>query len=320
MGESTNGPGAKPTQPSKRPFIAAFVGNSVIAASKFGAAGFTGSSAMMAEGFHSVVDATNNLLMLFGIRGSRRSPTPQHPFGYGKELYFWTLIVAIVIFGIGGGISVYEGVLHLLHPVALGNPLWNYLVLAIAFIADGATLIIAYREFEPHQKRWGLWRGIRRSKDPTKFTVLLEDGAATTGILLAVAGVWLSEATGSPQYDAVASILIGLLLAAVAVLLSVESRDLLVGESADGETLKAIRRTVETDEDVVAVRNLLTMHLGPSELLLNLDVQFRDDLRFPEIATAIERLESRLRERHSIVQKIFIEARNLVSPQTSGQT
>ncbi|HEX5420281.1 MAG TPA: cation diffusion facilitator family transporter [Gammaproteobacteria bacterium] len=297
--------------PSRKPFYAAFAGNVVIAAAKFVAAFVTGSSAMMAEGFHSTVDATNNVLMLFGIRRSSRAPTAEHPFGFGKELYFWSLIVAVVIFGIGGGVSIYEGGVRLVHPEPLGEPIWNYGVLLISLLADGATLVFAYREFRPHQGRRGIWQGIRKSKDPTKFTVVLEDGAATIGIVIAAAGVALTQWTHEPRYDAAASVLIGLLLCTIALILAVESKGLLLGESAAEETIEAIRRIVEQDADVVGVRNILTMHLGPAELLLNLDVQFDQELGFAEIAKAIERLESAIRRGHAEVKQIFIEARAL---------
>ncbi len=300
--------GSEPTT-SKTPFFAAFGANVTVAAAKFFAALETGSSAMLAEGFHSSVDAANNLLMLLGIRRSRRAPTPEHPFGHGKELYFWSLIVAVVIFGIGGGVSIYDGAQRLIHPTELGNPIWNYAVLLVSLLADGGSLVVAYREFKPHQGRRGIWRGIRASKDPTKFTVVLEDGAATIGIAIAALGVWLSHLTGRSRFDAAASVLIGLLLATIAFVLARESKGLLPGESARPETVEAIRRTVERDVNVEGVRNILTMHLGPSELLLNLDVQFVPELGFPEIAKAIERLEEAIRGHHSEVRQIFIEAR-----------
>lgn len=297
--------------PSKKPFIAAFIGNSVIAASKFVAAAFTGSSAMIAEGVHSVVDSSNNLLMLLGIRLSQRKASAEHPFGHGKELYFWSLVVAMVLFGIGGGISAYEGVIHLWHPTPIKQPLWNYGVLAVAFIADGWTLVISYREFRKHYGQRGIWRGIHESKDPTKFIVVLEDSAATVGVLVAAAGIWLSQATGIHRFDGAASLIIGLLLCTVAIILAIESKNLLVGESAPEETVRAIRKTVENDPDVEAIRNLLTMQLGPSELLANLDVQFRSSLDFKNISEAIKRLEAAIRREHPQVKKIFIEARAL---------
>ncbi len=297
------------TAPTRKPFIAALVGNGLIAAAKFFAAISTGSSAMSAEGLHSLVDATNNVLMLFGISSSQRAPTEEHPFGHGKDLYFWSLIVAVVFFGVGGGISIFQGSARVLHPIELGPPTWDYAVLLVAFVAESVTLVIAYRELRPHLGRRGLWRGIRASKDPTQFAVVLEDGAATIGIVLAAIGIWLDDVTGDPRYDAVASILIGLLLAAVASVLIVESKNLLLGESASAENIRAIRETVEADRDVVAVKNLLTMHLGPAELLLNIDVQFRRNLTYPELAHAIERLEAAIRRRRPMVTSIFIEAR-----------
>lgn len=188
-------------RPSTGPFIAALAGNSLIAAAKFVAAAFTGSSVMIAEGVHSIVDSTNNVLMLVGARRSDAKPSPEHPFGHGKELYFWSLIVALVIFSAGGGISIYEGITHVLHPSPVENPLWNYGVLGVSFVADGTTLVIAYREFKPHKGKRSLWRAIRVSKDPTKFAVVLEDGAATIGLFIAAIGLLATQLTGSGIYD-----------------------------------------------------------------------------------------------------------------------
>ena len=288
--------------------MAAFVGNAVVAASKLVAAAATGSSAMIAEGLHSVVDAANNLLMLLGIDRSRRAPDSRHPFGHGKELYFWALIIAVVIFGIGGGASVYEGVQHVLHPTPIIHPLWNYAVLLVAFVADGWTLVIASREFNAHRGGRGPFEAIRESKDPTKFTVVLEDGAATIGLLIAAVGVWLTDRTGNSVYDGAASIAIGLLLCAIAALLARESKGLLLGESARKEVVEGIRRMVEEDPAVVRTGDVLTMHLGPSDLLLNLDVQFAKTLDSRCVAAAIERLADAIRHRHPEVRRIFIEA------------
>jgi cation diffusion facilitator family transporter len=256
--------------------------------------------------------------MLLGIRLSQRGPTEQHPFGYGMEVYFWSLVIAIVTFGVGGAVSIAEGIHNLLRPEALTRPLWNYVVLLVSFLADGWTLIIGYREFRAAgagagPAEAGIWTGIRDSKDPSRFIVILEDGAATIGVLIAVLGVWLSDRTGDARFDAAASILIGALVCAVGLVLARESKHLLLGEGARRPTVDAIRRTVLSDPEVRAVRNLLTMHLGPAELLLNLDVEFNPDLDFPEIAQAIERLESNIRKEHPEVKRIFIEARNLGS-------
>lgn len=296
---------------SKLPFFAAFTGNSIIAAAKFVAAAFTGSSAMIAEGVHSVVDAVNNLLMLLGIHRSRAGATRAHPFGHGKELYFWSLIVAIVIFGIGGGISIYEGILHLIEPAPISDPTWSYVVLAISFVADGVTLILAYRELRRSDEHRSLWRSVRAGKDPTKFMVVLEDGAATLGVLVAAGGVALTHVTRIPYFDGAASIVIGLLLCAVALVLAMESKGLLLGESAAPEVVEELRGIVCSDPDVVDVRNVLTMHLGPYELLLNLDVQFRAGLRGETIGAAVRRIERAVRARRPEVSRIFLEARNL---------
>ena len=303
---------------STGPFLAALLGNSIIATAKFVAAGFTGSSAMVAEGVHSVVDATNNVLMLLGVHRSRAKPSRDHPFGHGKELYFWSLIVAVVIFGVGGGVSIYEGILHLLDPSPLENPTWNYVVLGIAFVADGATLLIAYREFKPHKGKRSLWQAIHASKDPTKFTVVLEDGAATLGIVIATAGVVATQLTGSGYFDGAASVAIGMLLCLVAVVLALESKDLLLGEAAAPEVISDIRKTVCSDPDVEDVSSLLTMHLGPYELLVNVDVEFRRGLSGDGTAAAIGRIEDAIHANHPEVKRIFLEARNLHGVHQNG--
>lgn len=306
-----NAMGSSRDRPSSVPFIAALVGNSIIAAAKFVAAGFTGSSAMISEGVHSAVDASNNVLMLLGIRRSGAGPEKDHPFGHGKELYFWSLIVAVVFFGVGGGVSIYEGILHLIDPAPLRDPAWNYVVLGIAFVVDGVTLVIAYREFKPHVGDRTIWRAIRASKDPTKFTVVLEDGAATLGVVIAAVGVVATHLTGIGYFDGAASILVGLLLCAVAIVLALESKNLLLGEAAAPEVVSDIRSVVCADPDVRDISTLLTMHLGPYDLLVNLDVEFRSGLSGQGVTAAIARVERAIREQHPEVQRVFIEARNL---------
>ncbi|MCA9632773.1 MAG: cation diffusion facilitator family transporter [Myxococcales bacterium] len=298
-------------RPSTGPFIAALAGNSLIAAAKFVAAAFTGSSVMIAEGVHSIVDSTNNVLMLVGARCSDAKPSPEHPFGHGKELYFWSLIVALVIFSAGGGISIYEGITHVLHPSPVENPLWNYGVLGVSFVADGTTLVIAYREFKPHKGKRSLWRAIRVSKDPTKFAVVLEDGAATIGLFIAAVGLLATQLTGSGIYDGLASIAVGLLLCAIAFVLALESKNLLLGEAAAPRVVADLRETVCRDPDVEGVASLLTMHLGPYDLLLNVDVAFREDLTGNETVAAIQRIERAIQRSHPEVKRIFIEAGSL---------
>ncbi|MEZ4332619.1 MAG: cation diffusion facilitator family transporter [Myxococcota bacterium] len=296
---------------SATPFFAALLGNVVIAIAKFVAAAFTGSSAMLAEGVHSAVDSTNSLLMLLGIRRSRLKASREHPFGHGMELYFWSLIVAVFIFGVGGGISIYEGILHVLDPSPLRDAAWSYAVLAVAFIGDGTTLVIAYREFRPQQRGRSVWQTIHASKDPTKFVVLLEDGAATLGVLLAAAGVTATHWTGNGVFDGLASIGVGLLLCGVSTVLAIESKNLLLGESAAPEVVADLRRIVRADRDVADVVSLLTMHLGPSELLVNLDVAFEPGLGGEAIVAAIGRIEQAIREGHPEVTRVFIEASRL---------
>lgn len=290
----------------------AIAANAVIAAAKFTAAFFTGSSSMISEGIHSVVDTGNECLMLLGIKRSDRPADAMHPFGHGKELYFWSLIVAIVLFGIGGGLSVYEGLTHILNPGTLEDATWNYVVLGIAAVAEGTSWTIALREFLPTiGEQESFWDALRTSKDPTVVTVLFEDSAALAGLLFAFGGVLLSHWLGNPLYDGIASILIGLTLAVVAAFLAYESRSLLLGEGADPAIVEDIRKLVADYPAVDSVERPLTMHFGPDNVLLNLDVHFRKDVPPADIATTIDRLEKAIREQHPIIKRIFVEAQSL---------
>jgi cation diffusion facilitator family transporter len=271
------------TPSSKRTIFAAIGANVAIAATKFVAATFTGSSAMLSEAIHSLVDSGNGLLLLWGIRMSQRPADAGHPFGHGKELYFWTLIVAIMIFAVGGGMSMYEGISHLFHPNPLHNPIWNYIVLALAMVFEGYSWIVAVKEFQATQQGYSVWRAIHTSKDPTIFTVLFEDSAALLGLLVALAGVYWGHRLGNPYLDGVASLVIGGLLAAVAMLLAYESKGLLVGESADAAAVANIRAATEADPAVEWMMPPLTMHLGPHEVLLNLQIKFREVLSAAEV-------------------------------------
>ncbi len=297
----------------KRPIVvyAAIAANLLIAVSKFGAAFLSGSSAMTAEGIHSVVDTGNEALLLLGLRRSRRPPDAAHPFGHGKELYFWSLIVAVVIFGVGGGMSILEGLLHLLHPSELRDPFWNYVVLGIAFVSEGTSWAIAMRELLRGKRQGNFWRTLRASKDPSVYTVIAEDSAALAGLLVAFLGVFLSHRLNNHYLDGGASILIGLILAAVALFLAFESRGLLVGESADQDLVRSVREVAAADAAVQRVHDPLTMHFGPREILLNLDVEFRAELSSEELAAAVDRLEAAIHGRHPEIRRIFIEAEAL---------
>jgi len=290
---------------------AAIIANLAIAATKFTAAAITGSSAMISEGIHSLVDTGNGGLLLLGISKSKKPADEEHPFGYGKELYFWSLIVAIVIFAVGGGISAYEGLLHIVHPTPQENIHWNYLVLASALIFESISLFIAVKGFTTIKGDNSWWNSIHRSKDPTTFTVLFEDSAAILGLLIAFIGVFLSNRYNYAIFDGLASVIIGMLLAVVAVLLGYETKGLLIGEGADRETLDDIRRLVQADPAVEAVKRMLTMYFGPDTVLLAMDLRFRKNLSGREMEESVKRMESNIRLRHDKIKHIFSESDSL---------
>lgn len=299
------------TGSTHKTIFAAIAANFAIAITKFIAASVTGSSAMLSEGIHSVVDTGNELVLLFGIRRSQRPPDDNHPFGHGQELYFWTLIVAILIFAVGGGMSVYEGITHLIHPHPIENPTWNYVVLGMAIIFEGLSWGVAFKAFLPSVGKQTLWQAVRTSKDPTIFTVLFEDSAALLGLLVALLGVLLGNLLQNPYLDGTASIVIGVILAVVAVLLAYESRGLLIGEGANPETVNHVRSIAQTDPAVSGVLRVLTLHFGPREILLNLEIQFNRNLSAEEVAQAVDRLEAQIRQNHPEIKLIFIEAKSL---------
>jgi cation diffusion facilitator family transporter len=296
---------------SKRAIYAALLANLIIAASKFVAAWFSGSSAMLSEGIHSIVDTGNSGLLLLGIRLSQKPADEEHPFGHGKELYFWTLIVAVVIFAGGGGISIYEGILHLIHPQRLENAMWSYVVLGIAAVTESWSLKVALHEFRTVQGGQTLFRAIQSSKDPSTFTVLIEDAAALGGIVAAFLGIYLGHTLDNLYLDGSASIAIGLILATVAILLVYESRGLLIGEGLDKQTLASVRAIAEAEPCVEKARRLLTSYFGPASVLLNMDLQFREDLPSGEVEAAVDRIERAIRTKHPEIKNIFVEAESI---------
>lgn len=298
------------TTDSKTAIFAAIAGNLAIAATKLVAAYFTGSSAMLSEGIHSLVDTGNGGLLLLGSKKARKSADVNHPFGHGKELYFWSLVVAILIFALGGGMSVYEGVTHLTHP-HLSDPTWNYVVLGFAIVFESGSFYLAFKAFRNEMGDQGIFQTIRASKDPTTFTVLFEDTAALLGLVVAFIGILLGHLLHNPYLDGAASIVIGVILGLVAAFLAYESKGLLIGEGVNPEVLKSIRSMVRRDEAVDEVRKSLTMHFGPNEVLLTLDVRFKKHLKANQIATAIDRLEKNIRDKHPEIKHIFIEAKSL---------
>ena len=295
---------------SKRVIYAALIGNSLIAISKFVASAITGSSAMLSEAIHSVVDSGNQLLLLNGIRLAKKPPDDHHPFGYGMELYFWTFVVAILIFGIGAGLSFYEGVKHYLNPEPIISPMVNYVVLALSMVFEGVAWVIAYREFNKMRGDTPFFKAVRRSKDPTVFTVLFEDSAAMLGLFIAFIGVFGSHVLGWHQLDGLASIGIGIVLASVAILLAIESKGLLIGEGADPKIVAELRELLNGDDRIQRTNEILTMHLGPEEVLLNTSLDFVSNLSADQVEAAITEIEKQIKMRFPEIRRVFIEAQS----------
>jgi len=282
--------------------------NIAIAITKFVVAGITGSSAMLSEGIHSSVDTFNGVLLLVGLRLSKRPASVEHPFGHGKELYFWSLIVAVLIFGLGGGVSFYEGIEHMRHPEPLGDPTWNYVVLAAAAVFEGTSFLIALRQFRAQAGGTPFWQALDRSKDPTTYTVLAEDAAALAGLAVAALGIYLGHRFDMPVFDGAASMVIGLLLAGVALLLIAQSRGLLIGEGVRPETARAIRELAMAQPSVEEVGRVLSMYIGPDQVLAIVDVNFKDDTDTGDAAEAIAAIERQVRARFPMIKRLFIEA------------
>ncbi|MFD0794849.1 cation diffusion facilitator family transporter [Mucilaginibacter litoreus] len=292
---------------SKVPIYTAFFANLTIAATKLTAATITGSSAMMSEGVHSLVDTSNEILLLLGLNKSKKPADENRPFGYGKELYFWAFVVSLLFFALGGGVSIYEGIMHLQKPEEITRPLWNYIVLGIAFIFDGISLITAMREFNRQRGDIPFWQAVRKSKDPTTFVVLFEDAADVTGILIAFTGILLSQLFKNPYIDGIASILIGLLLTAVAIFLVRESRSLLMGESASRKELDKICSLLEGDQFVQSVIAQQSMYLAPEEVFLLLKVRFENDIPSQELPGIVEGLRRAVQSKYPQYRHLFIE-------------
>lgn len=285
----------------------AIAANVAIAVTKFVVAGITGSSAMLSEGIHSLVDTGNGGLLLVGEHRSRRPASPEHPFGHGKELFFWSLIVGVLIFGVGGGVSLYEGVLHVREPRPIEDAGWNYVVLGCAAVFESISLTIAWRQFSRERAGEPFWQALHASKNPSTYTVLAEDAAALLGLAIAAAGVVASHEFGMPRADGFASIAIGLMLCAVAVLLIRESRGLLVGEGIGRDTARAIRDTALREDAVSDVGPILSMYVGPEDVLVTFDARFRDGMPSEQVAAGIGRIEAQVRARFPRVRRIYIE-------------
>ena len=293
---------------STRVIVAALIGNLLIAITKFIAAGVTGSSAMLSEGIHSVVDTGNQVLLLYGLHRASRPPDERFPFGYGKEVYFWSFVVAILIFAVGAGVSFYEGVIHILEPSPVENVMVSYAVLGFSLLFEGAAWMFAIREFTRAKGKWGYIEAVQRGKNPSLFVALFEDSAAITGILIAFAGIGLGQWTGLDYFDGIASAMIGLILGGTAVWLAFETKGLLIGESANQEVVQGIRRLAAELPEVLRVNEVLTLHMGPSYILVNLSVKFSDDLPAATLESTIQGLDQRIKGMFPRVKRVFVEA------------
>ncbi len=292
---------------SKKAVVAAIIANAAIAVIKFVAGSMTGSSAMISEGIHSLVDTGNGGLLYHGLRRGARPADHHHPFGHGMEVYFWSLIVAVSIFGIGGGMSIYEGISHIRHPAPLANPTINYVVLALAAAFESISFGVAWKAFRTTRGSRRTFAAIHHGKDPSMFTVLFEDSAALIGLVVAFVGVFLSHLLHLPVLDGAASVAIGLILVCAAGWLAYESKSLLMGEAADPEMVAAIREIALADPAVIGLGVVLTMHLGPDEVLLNIEVQFTEGLPAEAIHAAVHRIEECINGPYPEVSRIFIE-------------
>jgi cation diffusion facilitator family transporter len=291
---------------STRTLVVALLANLGIAVSKFVAAAITSSSAMLTEGVHSLVDSTNQLLLMWGRRQSRKPPDKLHPFGYGRELYFWSFVVAVLVFALGAGVSIYEGIIHLHYPHGTESPLVGYAVLLVAFLLVGWSTLEAYREFKATKGRLGWIEAIRRSKDPAAFIVLLENGAAMAGIVVAAIGLYLSQLTADPFYDGAASIVIGLILAVTAFVLAYESKGLLIGEAADPQLVQSLHDLACEMPGVVGVGHVLTSHSSPDQITVMMNVDFDDEILARQVEQVVCRIEGEARERWPQVRRLFV--------------
>jgi cation diffusion facilitator family transporter len=285
--------------------VIALAANVGIAAAKFVAAAITGSSAMLTEGVHSLVDSTNQLLLMYGQKRAAKPADSAHPAGYGRELYFWSFVVALLVFALGAGISVYEGIVHLLEPEPAVAPVVAYGVLAIAFALEGGSTIAACREFDASRRGKSWWQGLTSTKDATTVIVLLENGAAMVGIVVAAIGLAVSQVTGNPRFDGIASIVIGLLLGFVAIFLAREAKGLLIGEAADPELIAGIRRVVRRD-GVMGIGEIMTIHNAPDQIVAAVNVDFDNRLSAADVERIIDGMEREIQREFPSIYRLYV--------------
>lgn len=293
---------------SKKVIYAALIGNALIAVSKFIGSAITGSSAMLSEGIHSVVDTGNQLLLLLGLKRAKKPADEEYPFGHGKEIYFWSFVVAIMIFAVGSGISIYEGIHGVLDPHPISNPMINYIILGLAIVFESGAWYFAWKEFKELKNGQTYFRAVHRSKDPSTFVVLFEDTAALLGLVVAAIGIWLGQVTGIHIFDGIASIIIGIILGLTATWLAYETKGLLIGESADPEIVRGISSITNGYSEITVINETLTMHMGPEYILVNLSVDFDDTMDADSIEKAIARLSQEIKNKYPRVKRIFVEA------------
>lgn len=292
---------------NQKSIYSALAANLLIALTKFIAGSFTNSSSMISEGIHSTVDTANQLLILYGIKRSKKAPDQSHPFGYGKELYFWSFVVSILIFGLGGALSIYQGVAHIIEPEIMKDPFWNYIVLFLSLIFEGTSFIIAVKAFNQTRNGMGWWDAIVKSKDPSSFLVVFEDGAAVAGLIIVMILMGFSHALQIPELDGLASVIVGLLLVFVSFILARESRSLLMGEGIASETREKITRLAEKDAAVVKVKNILSTYQSPEEVILMLIIDLEEHLDTEEITETIQRIRADIKNEFKFVRFVIIQ-------------
>ena len=293
---------------SKKIIIAALIGNSLISITKFIAASITGSAAMLSEGIHSLVDTGNQILLLYGLKQAAKPADENFPFGHGKEIYFWSFVVAILIFSVGSGISIYEGVNHIYHPSELHDPTINYIVLGLAILFEGAAFALALKEFNKVRGHLGYIEAVHNGKDPSLFVVLFEDLAALLGLFVALIGITLAQITNNPMWDGMASVAIGVILGLTAIWLAYETKSLLIGEGANPKIVKNIKQIAAKYDGIDQVNEVLTLHMGPDFILVNISIDFDDDLPAGTVEQTISSITKEIKTNHPLAKKVFIEA------------
>ncbi|MBL1240658.1 MAG: cation transporter [OCS116 cluster bacterium] len=296
---------------SKKVIYAALAGNLLISIIKFAAASVTKSSAMLSEAIHSLVDTGNQFLLLYGISKSKKAADDKHPFGYGMELYFWSFIVAISVFGLGATVSLYEGIAKILHPHEIQNAYINYIVLSASFVFEAIVWYIALKQFNKERGEASVWSTIKNSKDPTTFVVLFEDSAALLGLLVALFGVYMADQMNMPVFDGIASVTIGLILAGTAIILARETKGLLIGEAASDQLIAKIREIVAEDDAIIGINELRSMHMGPNDVLVTLSLDFNDEVSAGTVEQSVSNLEKNIKNKFSEVKRLYMEVQSL---------